>query len=507
MDMHGVLFLDGQAGGATPAHGDLLELAWAQGSGPVTARNIVPVRPVSAMVRKLTGWSETMLATSVDPLAAWSELVGMLGPGPVPAVIHYARFELPFLQELHARVAPDALFPLDVVCLHAIATRLYPDLPRRSLRALSGFLGHSPEPLRRAAGHVEATAFVWRAILPGLAKLGSWSDLKSWLAEPRDTPRTRKRVFPMAVEKRRALPEQPGIYRFHRSNGDVLYVGKAASLRKRVNGHFVAARRGTERALEMLTQASDVSFVIAETALEAALFEADEIKRCDPPYNVHLREHARAPHFASHDWLRVSPAPDGEHPLGPFPSAQAIAGIAALRRHLHGAPLDDELRAAIVGVSSRFAPPAELFDPVLATFVTRELAGRPARAIVAAGARLTTPDADPTTEGWDAGRIERAIVRTVVDESRLLQRARAMALLADAAVTFREPGTATARTLHLANARFANASAPAPRLRRLASLATAASYDRVRVLLTELGRISREGGDVRVTVGTHHMRK
>ena len=50
--------------------------------------------------------------------------------------------------------------PLDIVCTHDIARRLFPDLPRRSLRALAGYLGRGVGVLRRSADHVEATAFL-----------------------------------------------------------------------------------------------------------------------------------------------------------------------------------------------------------------------------------------------------------------------------------------------------------------------------------------------------------
>ena len=66
----------------------------------------------------------------------------------------------------------------------------------------------------------------------------TWSALKAWLDEPAPRARRARRVYPLALDRRRALPDGPGVYRFVRRSGDVLYVGKAASLRKRVAGHF-----------------------------------------------------------------------------------------------------------------------------------------------------------------------------------------------------------------------------------------------------------------------------
>src|SRR5690349_1046742 len=114
-----VLVLDGQASGATPIHGDLLELGWVTGSaaagagfGVPESRWIVPRtgRPVRRPIRELTGWSEACLAEAVSEALAWdalrrdaARLAAQADGSAVPTVIHYARFELPFLVDLHER--------------------------------------------------------------------------------------------------------------------------------------------------------------------------------------------------------------------------------------------------------------------------------------------------------------------------------------------------------------------------------------------------------------------
>src|SRR5262245_11315978 len=118
-----VLAIDCQASGTTPAHGDLLELAWAACSADalpsVASRWIVPrtARPVSRAIRELTGWTEACLDQAVPEGDAWSaleaEVVRLAGEGQGSArtVIHYARFELPFLRDLQARLGADEQFP------------------------------------------------------------------------------------------------------------------------------------------------------------------------------------------------------------------------------------------------------------------------------------------------------------------------------------------------------------------------------------------------------------
>lgn len=533
-----VLVLDCQASGATPAHGDLLEIGWAVTRHdalltPVRAYWVTPTsgRAVSRAVRRLTGWSERCLDDAVDPEHAWRllradvEASAARAGHPVPTAIHFARFETPFLRALHERAGDDP-FPLDTVCLHAIAERLFPDLPRRNLRALSGMLGHSPELVRRSAGHVEASAFVWRALVPRLAERGltSWSDLRAWLAEktPR-APRGRasQRGFPLARDKRRALPDRPGVYRFLRSNGDILYVGKAASLKKRVSSHYTGSSRATERALEMLSQAHDVQVTETASALEAALLEADEIKRLDPPYNVQLRLADRGVFFASADWGSVAGAPDDVHTVGPLPSRGAISGLSAIRALLSGAPTEDErVRAAAVGVPRIFAPPRQLFDGVWPELVRDHLSGtEPLRTrILRAGATIVPSDGDEdsSTSEWDAPALRRHLERVLHSGALVVRRATWLALLADATVAFQEPGAAKARVLRIAGGeivmrddlddvdviRQTRLAPPPPRRARQATF-DPARYDRLRVLSTELRRVVESGGRVVVRVGAH----
>ena len=136
----------------------------------------------------------------------------------------------------------------------------------------------------------------------------------------------------MPRETRLALPKCPGVYRLLRTSGDILYVGKASSLHDRVNSHFRKQHGVDERALEMLSQARALSFDVTATPLEAALLEADEIKRHRPPYNVALTVDDRAIWFASPDLSERSPRPSSRCPLGPLVSVETLDQFDALAR-------------------------------------------------------------------------------------------------------------------------------------------------------------------------------
>lgn len=539
-----VLVLDCQAGGATPAYGDLLEIGWAvceRGElRHVHGHWIVPrtTRRVPGPIRELTGWSEACVAEAVPDHAAWAVLredIGRLAAqhpqARAPAVIHYARFEVPFLHDLHARLGDGGDFPLDTLCLHAIGARLFPDLPRRNIRALAGFLGHTPELLRRAAGHVQASAFIWRAVLPRLEAQGvtTWPELSTWLADAPPRTRRPRRIFPLPVERRRALPDAPGVYRMLRCNGDVLYVGKAASLRKRIAGHFKSKGDFTERALELLSQVHELRVTQTPSVLEAALLESDEIKQSDPPYNVQLRSGERRAWFASRDLSEALPEPNDTHRIGPLPSQRAVLSLAGLRLLAAGAEPIPALRALALAVPSAYLPDGELWTAGYRAFAEQHFAGsqpNAARRVDAAARALwlsrgrqeiesTTPD-DAPPDFWDLARVRRRLERSLVQCGLLVRRARFLCLLADADVVYLEEGMPRARVLVVARGEVqaygdlddvaAVRGLPVRRMRPLGDRQLAfdaAAYDRLRVLVTELRRVLDEAGQVAIRFGAH----
>src|SRR5262245_35144503 len=329
-----VLVVDCQATAAAP-RGHLLEIGWARVRNTVTHPDACLIAladgaQIPPAVSRITGISEHMMRAAVDRQLAWralSDQAASLTQQPAPTVIHFARFEQPFLRTLSA-----GLFPLDVVCTRDIARRLLPNLPRCSLRALAGYFGRGVGALRRSADHVEATAFVWQELVRPLGKKGvaTWSPLHDWRAAPVEPSRSRRRVWPIPRDVRLSLPHAPGIYRMLRTDGSVLYVGKAASLHHRVNSYFRKQNGVPERSLEMLSQARALSFDVTPSPLEAALLEPDEIKRYRPPYNVALTIHDRALWFTSPDLSACSPEPSPHCPLGPFASTEMLDQFVAL---------------------------------------------------------------------------------------------------------------------------------------------------------------------------------
>ncbi len=97
-------------------------------------------------------------------------------------------------------------------------------------------------------------------------------------------------------EQRLALPDGPGVYLFRNADEQVIYVGKANSLRKRVNSHFSspAARRGRR----MIDSIEAIDFILLSSESEALLTEQTLITRHQPRFNVQLRDDKSYPYIA-----------------------------------------------------------------------------------------------------------------------------------------------------------------------------------------------------------------
>ena len=126
------------------------------------------------------------------------------------------------------------------------------------------------------------------------------------------------------------LPNAPGVYRMMNAAGDVLYVGKARSLKKRVT-QYAQGRFHTNRIGRMVRETATMEFVVTRTEIEALLLEANLIKRLRPRFNVLMRDDKSFPyilitgdHHAPGIYKhRGARSRKGDY-FGPFASAQAV---------------------------------------------------------------------------------------------------------------------------------------------------------------------------------------
>jgi len=141
-------------------------------------------------------------------------------------------------------------------------------------------------------------------------------------------------------EKIKSLPNKPGAYLFKNADGKIIYVGKAISIKKRINQHFQKTFENKQQA--MITEVQDIEFVVTKTASEALIMEDNFIKLYRPYFNVRFRDDKTYPYIklTNEDFPRLHIArkilPDKAKYFGPYPNAASMRQIIKVLRQVFG---------------------------------------------------------------------------------------------------------------------------------------------------------------------------
>lgn len=88
--------------------------------------------------------------------------------------------------------------------------------------------------------------------------------------------------------KNDSLPDNPGVYFYYNNKGEILYIGKATSLKKRVGSYFTKAH--DDRIAKLVSEIARIDYIETPTVIEALVLEANQIKKLQPPYNIMIRD-------------------------------------------------------------------------------------------------------------------------------------------------------------------------------------------------------------------------
>jgi len=142
-------------------------------------------------------------------------------------------------------------------------------------------------------------------------------------------------------EKVNILPDKPGVYQFYNKSKELLYVGKAKNLRKRVSSYFTNTESQSKKVKVLVYKISEIEYIVVNTEADALLLENNLIKKFKPRYNILLKDDKTYP------WICIKNEPfprifstrkflnDGSTYYGPYTSGLLVKTILELIRKIY----------------------------------------------------------------------------------------------------------------------------------------------------------------------------
>ncbi len=132
-------------------------------------------------------------------------------------------------------------------------------------------------------------------------------------------------------EELKKLPDSPGVYIMKNKHDEIIYVGKAISLKKRVRSYFQSSKNQHPKVAAMVSHINEFEYIMVDNEVEALVLESNLIKKHRPKYNILLRDDKQYPYIKvtlNEKYPRVFKTrtilKDGAKYFGPYPSATAV---------------------------------------------------------------------------------------------------------------------------------------------------------------------------------------
>ena len=242
---------------------------------------INPQQKIPTYITALTGISNAMVASapSFEEIAA--DIFALL-EGHI-FVAHNVNFDYSFLKH-HLKNCGFSL-STKKLCTVRLGRKVFPGLPSYSLGNFCRSMNVRIEQRHRASGDAAATVLLFEKMLQAGAEAHIETMLKKSSAE---------QWLPLHVDRGviAALPALPGVYYFLDGKGQIIYVGKAINIRKRVSSHFTQ-NDGEKKRQHFLRLVRHIKCKTCANELHALVLESAEIRRLWPKYNYSQKQPAQ----------------------------------------------------------------------------------------------------------------------------------------------------------------------------------------------------------------------
>ena len=233
-----------------------------------------PERKIQEFVVNLTGINNNMLRNAPKFYEVAKRIVEITEDCII--VAHNAKFDYRILRTEFKRLGFD--FKRRSLCTVELSKELIPGQPSYSLGKLSRALGIPVSDRHRASGDAMATMKLFKMLLT--------KDTEKYIIKDSIRTEPKFQMEPKHLEIIEQLPSITGVYYIHKSDGEIIYIGKSNNIKKRINQHFTSTQPKSKK-IQLLVAA--VTYEATGSELVALLKESEEIKKNKPLYNRALR--------------------------------------------------------------------------------------------------------------------------------------------------------------------------------------------------------------------------
>ncbi len=303
---------------------------------------INPHQPIPDFIQLMTGITQKMVESAPDEDVALPPVVAQLQSEsqPVVFVAHNVSFDWSFVSSAIQRMG-EAVPDVPRICTCRLSRRMSTGLAKHNLGAVAEHYGITISARHRAMGDTEATALALIKLIERakqehdaqtLADLVALQHAQRAAAPTKTESKVRQLLAPRLAE----LPDEPGVYTFLNTRKEVLYIGKAKSLRDRVRQYFSDGPLHGVSVRKMIRYIRHIEWETTGTELGAMLLESRAIKTTRPVHNRAGREYhppafVKITNEAFPRIVRSSTIEeDGAEYFGPFRSARMADRLCAM---------------------------------------------------------------------------------------------------------------------------------------------------------------------------------
>ncbi len=334
------LVIDVETTGSHAEHNRITEIACVTVlGGEIVSEFSSLVNPhqfIPSFIENMTGITNEMAANAPEPEEIYPTVEEILTDSEAVFAAHNAGFDWGFVK--HSLMRYGFREPnMDRLCTLKLARRILPQRVKKNVGNLANYLSVKINNRHRALGDAQATAEILIELLERAEQeheMRTTAQILKFQNKPVKKIKPPSRNYKKIETLLEQVPAQPGVYYFYNKSGEILYVGKAKSLKNRVRSYFNYSAYSSKKVAEMVRKIDKIDWECTGTELAALLLESKEIKKYTPGFNSMEKRYRKFPFLKltiNEDFPRIEACRTMEHDgaeyYGPFRSMFLVDSI------------------------------------------------------------------------------------------------------------------------------------------------------------------------------------